>query len=901
MVRLRFSIEKHSTSPSLYFHLCQLAKFLELAISVMTMKRLRRVVVNFHVSLMDNEEDDSNGMNEVAESTRQNAVKEIHELLSSLQGEHPSLGSGWVTSREADLTTRSNDLADATKILSQIRKDISTAAKQSVCAFSSTRPTAMEKRCAHKERAGPNDVGGTQAQSNAAQVSYTQSSIVSPITQAEAQPPVAVPAVDTNPIMSEQQHSTQKNSDTSDDFHDILCYEHNGCVEPNEEYDTDQKDHMAGNEDEVESQIKHNRTTSDDQIASSANSYDYFVQVQSRLDNDSGRVGDIYDVSAPINNQDSEISCLAAIAATPLKAYRRAVITEELSKDNSPPTDLADEHMTLEEMPSPPSSVTAYPIKPPPPPTPTPFAGSFVPKPASYPQFPVSNPSFAYSPKNDNSTQIAFGVESQISDVMMMDHSTNFGYDSTQINEQSYLARTVPDLHLQIHERSNEETRAMKYGDNDDACDSSMQSSLVEDSQSTSSNLADGEPCNINLSNKLWAQQVVANINKKRSTNSKKKAENSHRVSDASAPFPSPSTTIEEGIVTKKIDESNENSSITTDEMSMSVLDTAPDKSLSNLAKKRDPEAGLELAARRARQRLRKQKRDRAQKIREENEKKKRLKALELQAKKLRAQAAYSVKNCLPKQRLKLRPRTRNGRTQPENRQSKLEPEDEDRIKEAKRKTLKRLREKRKKMRETEARRKQMEAKKANEKWRVRDAKLAQDQQRRMQRRRFLEAERKVAAAQMAANAKMLAKVEGLREPKSILKQSNMQTNLGQSSCNHQNMMQKQPPTTNTCNQELEVASIDNVEADVSAVYEDVEAWVKSVYKGGSTSQSETHYSADENKPVGVNCSTRSKERQKPHSQTQIGESESSSSRELQEQQAAEDQAFLDAILQATE
>ena len=62
-----------------------------------------------------------------------------------------------------------------------------------------------------------------------------------------------------------------------------------------------------------------------------------------------------------------------------------------------------------------------------------------------------------------------------------------------------------------------------------------------------------------------------------------------------------------------------------------------------------------------------------------------------------------------------------------------------------------------------------MEAEKANEKWRVRDAKLAQDQQRRLQRNRFQEAERKVAAAQMAANATMLAKVNRLREPKSIL------------------------------------------------------------------------------------------------------------------------------------
>ena len=94
------------------------------------------------------------------------------------------------------------------------------------------------------------------------------------------------------------------------------------------------------------------------------------------------------------------------------------------------------------------------------------------------------------------------------------------------------------------------------------------------------------------------------------------------------------------------------------------------------------------------------------------------------------------------------------------------------------------------------------------------------------------------------------------------------------------------------------------IEPDVSAVYEDVEAWVKSVYTGGKTPESEPEpidHRADENKSLNSSHPSTCIPKRKSQTQKKIKESENYASWESQEQQAAEDQAFLDAILLATE
>ena len=449
-------------------------------------------------------------------------------------------------------------------------------------------------------------------------------------------------------------------------------------------------------------------------------------------------------------------------------------------------------------------------------------------------------------------------------------------------------------------------------------------------------------PINIGLSNKMWAQQVVANLNQHQRMGPPLPKEpgitqNQQHYDNTSFNDSAACRTLDETVAIGNCKEEDSfiqaqqsgGNIATTAGVSESTMDTAPDVSLSKLAKKRDAEAGLELAGRRARQKVRKKKREQARKKKEAKGKKERLKALEIEAKRLRDRAA-SAQSRLPKQRLRLRSRRNSvkqgvkAQSKKPVPQSKVQAEDLVRIQEAKQKTLQRLRKKRRTLRETEARQRELSMEKANEKWRVRDAKLALDQQRRLQRRRFLEAERKAAANQMAENAKILTKVNALRNPVSILKTSTQikdpQIVTSTKSTSGENGPQQEhcPRKKVRVRQDVpppaaRAPDTDSVEADVSAVYEDVEAWVKSVYGGKKLSKKAN--------PAGIFTGENAANRENSSASGNNGRSNISNNNyaknamfqqqglrgcharheDTHHQQAADDQAFLDAILQATE
>ena len=879
-------------------------------------KRLRRVVVDLHVNSLEDSDDEGKSPN--ISPTQNPMIVQIRELLTSLQGEHPGLPLDWASSRQAELTaTGSEGLAHATRVLSQIRKDIA-GATEAVKGNAPAVPTLTNLNAAESDvPAVPTTISATSDSSGSAGSGTTT-------TNNENEAPAN--------MYEEQQHTGHRSNELPDIKHEC-----------NQE------------------ESKELRRT-------------FCVLSESRF-------GVENDASYGNNsNPCANISCLEGIAATPLKAYRPPFETSAYETA----LQIADDCGTLSSSQAESSVRDAYarshpPASPPPssaaplnklvqcqanvpPSTPTPFAGRFVPQPTSYPNFPPVQPFSNDIPaKNSDINGVAFGVESQISEVAMSDYSTNYGCDLSEFGESQFSF-------AQGASASTQETFGASGFTQDYGCiravyainapgDSYDDQSIEEEPRINRTdrvpapNLVTATaPINSSLSNKMWAQQVVANLNQQQSIVPPQEIEpkiaRGTKVCDTTSFSDNAACrTLDETVAIGNLKEEDDNitsatarnqqEETTTDTTSTaaaseSMFDAAPDASLSNLAKKRDTEAGLELAGRRARQKMRQKKLARARKKRDAEEKKGRLKALQIEAKKLRGRAAAD-KPRLPHRRLRLRSRRKgeNAHGKKQGPQVTAKTEDLDRIQEAKRKTLQRLREKRRKLRESEARQRKLETEKANEKWRVRDAKLALDQQRRLQRRRFLEAERKAAARQMAEKAKILAKVNSLRNPASILKISTQSNDVqikesAQSKPDQNRLQQGLRPKRKVREQQAvpppatRALDTNSLEADVSAVYEDVEAWVKSVYGGNGPSKIQTIAPfMDDNDNDRENMSVSGNSIKNNNNKINSSEIHTYSGKAVsgqdcqryahhqyddsQHQQEADDQAFLDAILQATE
>jgi hypothetical protein len=317
------------------------------------------------------------------------------------------------------------------------------------------------------------------------------------------------------------------------------------------------------------------------------------------------------------------------------------------------------------------------------------------------------------------------------------------------------------------------------------------------------------------------------------------------------------------------------------------TLEDIPALSLQKMARSRDPDAGLLLAERRARQKVRRAKKIKSQKLASEMAKQQRLEALKHDVSLRRERAAGVAKKHGNRKKYALNTKKKkrggsNDKPPQEFNQNQIET--------ARRRTLKRLREKKLNLRRQEQARRQHDRDKANEKWRVRDAKLAIDRQRRVQRQRFVDTKRKAFAVKVSNRQQQqqqqyqttMFQTKNKKKPlASILKAPNANG-------------RKKHPTVAQPQQPVHSRSLDNNGkerdqdadeehgfeddiADVSAVYEDVEAWVKSVYGGGD----------DENALSVHSVSGR----------TAIPSKEIYHENNERQQQAEDDEAFLDAIL----
>lgn len=215
---------------------------------------------------------------------------------------------------------------------------------------------------------------------------------------------------------------------------------------------------------------------------------------------------------------------------------------------------------------------------------------------------------------------------------------------------------------------------------------------------------------------------------------------------------------------------------------------------------------------------------------------------------------------------------------------------DQQQIEEARLRTVKRLREKQEKLRQKEELRRQHDIAQANEKWRLRDAKLAADRQRRMQRKRFEGMKRTALTEKISNRRQEMMKRKQPPPPQqqqqqpltSILKKSGaLKTKISKAGGGGPDVR---------FDGDLRGEGEGNM-ADMSAVFEDVEEWVKSVYGG------------DENSDVrhggGGEGSLQRQQKNQFISQDQHEEeNEDWQQMPNDRQQAEEDEAFLDAILQ---
>jgi hypothetical protein len=428
------------------------------------------------------------------------------------------------------------------------------------------------------------------------------------------------------------------------------------------------------------------------------------------------------------------------------------------------------------------------------------------------------------------------------------------------------------------------------------------------------------------LSNRLWAQQVVARSSAIQSQSSKgihapavtddpmvkeEDNESAKFVASRYAASQNASQDASQYISQYTSYASNEDAShdISKDKMLSSdlsqTLEDATAESLQKMARSRDPDAGLVLAARRARKKVRKSKQLKIQKEANEKAKRERLAALNREASMLRKKASTSShsnsssafdhhhhhhhhrsgssKATKRKGRNNARSNTeKSGRRGP-----MTSKKDQQQIEQARLRTVKRLREKQEKLRQKEELRRQHDIAQANEKWRLRDAKLAADRQRRMQRKRFEGMKRSALTEKISNRRQEMVQRKQPQLLTSILKRSDgsKTTRTTRTTAKYVKSAAGVLPRTREagginarfCGDPMGEDEEGEM-ADMSAVFEDVEEWVKSVYRGGGES--------DENLGVrrcGVGASREQEEQEEENEDWQ---------------QAEDDEAFLDAILQ---
>ena len=496
-----------------------------------------------------------------------------------------------------------------------------------------------------------------------------------------------------------------------------------------------------------------------------------------------------------------------------------------------------------------------------------------------------------------DTSEINFGLESQLSDVMPEYSTLHQTIDSVlaadkmlplaQDEQQQYTSATTFLAEL---EHSNASDTTMKTNTSTTINTTAIETEYRKHSkisQEKASWTASGS--SEVLSNRTWAQQVVAQQQQDERAAKNTKEYGMHN--DSVADYAERESTIEAASFDHTKD------TMSTSDLSH-TLDDIPAESLQKMARCRDPDAGLVLASRRARKKVRKENRLKSQKEAERKAKKERLQALNREVSLRRERAVTHKKYAAaasrrPKSHKKKRKggHGSNGSSVSSGSGRKnLLRSDLKQIEEARRRTIKRLREKQQKLKYEEVERQQKELDLANEKWRLRDAKLAVDRQRRIQRQRFVESKRSALSERQTNYQQHRRKKKPLT---SILKsrKENSGTCSGSRSKSSSSRSSRnvgsasgvkvafvpapQPPTeTWTIPTDLNSDSVEGDMADVSAVYEDVEAWVKSVYG-----------SDDENV-----------EKMHPTTATNFSEGhyfEQSDDR----QQAEEDDAFLDAIM----
>ena len=619
---------------------------------------------------------------------------------------------------------------------------------------------------------------------------------------------------------------------------------------------------------------------------------------------------------------DDALFGLENIAATPLKAYRPSIFHHA-----------------------------------PPPPTPTPEVGFRVPMPSAYPLYPVpqqleqqkqeqqlvqqqeisysefesidtSNVQQQFEQWNDSdphdathyhhhqqqqlsyyggTSEINFGFESQLSDVMP---ENSILQDELPSKQENLMAMPPPPPRpptLPFPATTNTTTNTTT---NITTNTTFLPEESLNNSNITTSSSSWIAPESESLNNRTWVQQIVAQ-QQIEATEEEEQLE--ERATISTQLFTSKIFTDVELRDTENntMEEETTSFDCSKDKMSSSelsrTLDDVPAESLQKMARSRDPDAGLVLASRRARVKVRKAKRLASKKEANKKAKKERLEALKREAT-LRRERAVSQKRIIaqysnqPNQfhkshsstQKKARKNTKNGykSSSSKNVGKKITSRSEQKqIEEARRRTIKRLREKQEKLRHKEIERQQQATDQANEKWRLRDAKLKVDRQRRMSRQRFVESKRSVLVERSTNHPQIFNKTKSHTKKKkkltSILKQpkqpKNIQTTIPVQQQQQQQQQQHQFPEntdsfTIPINVDDEYIEEENM-ADVSAVYEDVEAWVKSVYGGDDENNAGRIEGRNQSRGKGV------VQQQSIHFQDD-------------QQQAEEDEAFLDAILQ---
>ncbi len=817
------------------------------------LRQLRKAVVAYHVSCVSSSAaaaPPSSPSSSASASASSSASETIRRLLTTLQRCNPAaLPAQWVAVRAAALCDRAAGLAAATRTLSGIRKEVRRAPAKAAAAQALSQSQLRQQHSgvatgatARRDFSSPRSPTATRVPSappTPAPPSYapppppppTPPLVSHKLTHGHpmmvVDPPPPAPAA-TQPTLEELKQA---------EFKRLGLFQRRASLVA--QYEEEQIDHI------VQASLGPGATASTGHAHSLPLAAAPALPTHVVTDNHGG--GDV-EAAAGLTG----LSGLESIAATPLKVYR-------------PPADdaVAALSSTLPD-PSSLSFALAVDDRSPPPPPPTPLPAMHDNR--QQQQQPQSQQlSFSHLQSSPQQTPAPlFGLESQISAVGM---------------EQSYLAL------------SGDTAAAANAVSIDDLHTSAVAADSSAPARTTTAareSIAHHQAYNgtERLGNQDWAQQVVAAQQQQRPpSNSSNKAPGLGQRSSGAA---------RTGSRRRRHKRSRARGATlsSADEVNAAEADgPALSGSRTTIAN------ATALAARRARRKACEAKEAKAKHAQEAQAKRERLRALEREAAQRRAQAAR-------RRNERSGARSRGPRSKvaaDENAMPASVQYDHAAIERSRRRTLERLRAQTKKLREKEAEQQRLADKKANEKWRLRDAKLAVDQQRRLQRQRFLEIERASAASKIS-NSKIRKKSKPKKTrgaPVSILKTSTRgnwtrdpAVRVDQDGGSDGDAGGAAPPRSArrrvkamssplaATNGAAPVSEVD-FDADVSAVFEDVEAWVASVYGGESEPPQTTQV---DHLPAFTQ-----------HQHAEID------ARTEQQQQAADDEAFLDAILQATE